>query len=103
MNKEEWGKLYNTLHSLYYEFLISYQVFKTSKNNKIRETSLTRVHELMGKCFEKLSSNENSYKLIFGDREVNEMAEILLIEDFKKPQYFEKDMEKILDKIYTKT
>lgn len=102
MTKEEWNKLYDILHSLYYEFLINYNEFKTSKNNKLRETSIIKVHNLIEKSFDKLSDNEEALKLIFGDRETNSFAKDLIIEDFKKPQYFEKDMEKILERIYFK-
>lgn len=100
MTKEDWNKLYDILHSLYYEFLINYNEFKTSNNSKTREASIEKVHNIIQKSFDKLSTDEESFRLIFGDRDTNVIAKQLIIEDFKKPQYFERDMEKILERIY---
>ena len=103
MTKKDWLNLYEKLNAIYYEFIIAYSDYQNGKNDKVRRDGNDKSHIYIDKAISILSSNEECYRLIFNNQEFNSLRESIILEDFKKPQYFDKDMNFILEKIHQLT
>lgn len=71
--------------------------------DKIKREGNGRAHLYIDRIISLLSSNDESYRLIFNNQPANELRDSLILEEFRKLQYFEKLMEDILEKIYKLT
>lgn len=100
MTKKDWYDLYEKLNMIYYEFSLSYSDYQKGKTIRIKEEGINKCHSLIQKTISILSANDEAYRLIFNNLEYNELRDNTILEDFKKPHYFDKDMGILVDKIF---
>ena len=103
MTKTEWKNMYDKLHLVYFEFINAYNDCVTGKTDKIKREGNEKSHLYIEKIISILSSKEESYRLIFNNQPANDLRDSIILEEFRKPQYFDKAMEFILEKIYKLT
>lgn len=103
MTKKDWQNLYDQLNIIYYNFSLAFFDYQNGKTDKTKRDGNDKAHQNIEKAISLLSSNEESYILIFNDLEFNSLRDSQLLEDFKRPQYFDKDMNYILEKIFKLT
>ena len=103
MTKIEWKNLYDKLQSIYLEFIIAYSDSLNGKTDKIKREANEKAHLYIAKIISILSENDESYRLIFNNQEANDLRDNIILEEFRKPQYFDKSMEYLLEKMYKLT
>ena len=103
MTKTDWKNLYDKLNLIYFEFIKAYYDNVNGKTDKIKREGNEKAHLYIEKSISILSLNEKSYRLIFDNQEANNLRDSIILEDFKKPQCFDKSMEYILERIYRLT
>lgn len=102
MTKKEWNEVYEKLHNIYYEFILAYADYQNGKTHKIKEEGIKKCYLMIDKTLSILTSNIETEEFLFGENP-NEMKKVAILEDFRKPQYFDRDMNHIIEKIYKLT
>lgn len=98
MTKKEWNEVYLKLHNFYYEFSLAYVDYQNGKTNKIKEESVKKCNLMIEKTLSILTSDKELEFFLFGEN-ANDMKKNYILEDFRKLQYFDKDMIGIIENI----
>ncbi|MCG7280376.1 hypothetical protein MHJ94_03610 [Chryseobacterium taklimakanense] len=103
METKEWEELHNRLRTFYSEFLNVFYDSNTAKSKNAKEKSLERIYDMIGKSIDSLPDIPEVNLLVYHEENPSEMKRSVILEDLRKPRYFEADMERIIQAIHLQT
>lgn len=80
------------------DFDDAYKSFKHGRNQKIRSDGKRILNSSIRLAISHIRNRQEVYDLLTG-KNTNEQGRLMLIEEFRRPEYFKDDMPKLLIKI----
>jgi hypothetical protein len=99
MNKDEWQKLLGILSKAHSDFKEAYPVYERGKNKKIRDEARKKMDSAMSTANHFIFESWESFELLTGGEGVHPQTRGTVYEEFKRINYFEGDLQSLLQKI----
>ena len=98
MTKNQWEEVLRMLQRYFDDFADGYQSFKHGRNQKIRSDGKRILNSSIRLAISYIRNKQEVYDLLTG-KNTNEQGRLMLIEEFRRPEYFNDDMPQLLLKI----